>query len=135
MLLMHTNFMKSPTHHAYLVKRGFREMGIGMEVGPFQRWPAATVVTQQYGRTGTKAFLTGVAFTDNDGDHFYDVGEGLGGVKVKIVDLSQRLSYALRTNSAGGYQRSLPPGNFTVTFSGRGLVCFRGPSPENGFPN
>ena len=30
-------------------------------------------------------FLTGVAFDDRDGDRFYDVGEGLGGLTLTAV--------------------------------------------------
>jgi Ca2+-binding RTX toxin-like protein len=56
-----------------------------------------------------------VAFDDKDGDRFYDVGEGLGGLTVTAT--------STMTMDAGGYELALPAGSYTVTFSGGGFAA------------
>ena len=65
-------------------------------------------------------FLTGVAFDDKDGDHFYDVGEQLGGLTLTAVS-STGATYTTTTYGSGGYDLALPPATYTVTFSGAGI--------------
>jgi hypothetical protein len=77
------------------------------------------VVAQALGdRPGITPFVTGVVYYDLDGDQFYDLGEGIGGVTVRV---SGSPAYALTARS-GGY--SVPvsgAGPRTVTFSVPGL--------------
>ena len=110
---------RSPGHRTNILQDAFREAGIGLAEGEYKGSPGATA-TQDFARSGTGSFLTGVAFDDRDGDRFYDPGEGLGGVSVQISGGGQ--SWALTTWSAGGYQIKLPAGSYTVTFSGGGLA-------------
>ncbi|MBM6594713.1 CAP domain-containing protein [Microvirga pudoricolor] len=118
--LLHANLMNSPGHKANILNGAYREIGIGFETGEYQGWNGA-FATQNFARSGSSSILTGVSFDDKDGDRFYDVGEGLGGIAVRAVSASGA-TYATTTMSAGGYQMDLPAGTYTVTFSGGGIA-------------
>jgi Ca2+-binding RTX toxin-like protein len=118
--LLHTNLMNSPGHKANILNGTFREIGVGFDTGPYQSWDGA-FVTQNFARSGTEAFLTGVGLDDKDGDRFYDVGEGLGGLAVTAV--SSTGAFRRRAVSgAGGYSLALAAGTYAVTFSGNGFA-------------
>lgn len=117
--LLHTNLMNSSGHRANILNGSFREIGIGFEVGRFQGWDAG-MVTQNFAVSGNNLYLTGVAFDDLDGDRFYDVGEGLGGVTVTATNLATGASYSVGAASAGGYSLALTAGSYSVTFAGAG---------------
>jgi Ca2+-binding RTX toxin-like protein len=118
---MHVNLMNSPGHRANLLKSGFREVGIGIDIGKFQAWNAA-MVTQDFGVTAGDPYLLGVAFDDKDGDGSYDVGEGLGGATVRIsCDVTGRV-WTETTTAAGGYDIRLAAGTYRVSFFANGLA-------------
>jgi hypothetical protein len=81
---------------------------------------AAVAATEDFGRSGTLPFLTGVAFDDRNGDHFYNPGEGLGGVSVQARSGTGQI-WQTTTWDAGGYEIQLPAGVYQVTFSGGSL--------------
>ncbi|WP_201838981.1 CAP domain-containing protein [Microvirga zambiensis] len=116
--LLHRNLMNSAGHKANILNSAFREIGIGFQVGGYQSWDGA-FVTQNFARSGTKIFLTGVTMDDRDGDNFYDVGEGLSGLTITAVSAAGART-STKSQSAGGYSLSLDPGTYTVTFSGGG---------------
>lgn len=116
--LLHTNLMNSPGHKANILNGTYREIGIGFQTGAYQTWDGA-FVTQNFALSGTKVFLTGVTMDDKDGDHFYDVGEGLGGLTITAVSTTGA-STSTASQSAGGYSLALDPGTYTITFSGGG---------------
>lgn len=118
--LLHTNLMNSPGHKANILKGEFREIGIGFDTGPYQTWDGA-FVTQNFAKSGTSVFLTGVSMDDKDGDHFYDVGEGLDGLAVTAVS-STGARFSTTTESSGGYSLALAAGTYSVTFSGGGYA-------------
>ncbi|WP_262030294.1 CAP domain-containing protein [Microvirga sp. Mcv34] len=118
--LLHTNLMNSPGHKANILNGTFREIGIGFDTGAYQSWDAA-FVTQNFAKSGTAVFLTGVGMSDKDGDRFYDIGEGLGGLTVTAVS-STGAQYTTTTQSAGGYSLALAAGTYSVTFSGGGYT-------------
>jgi Ca2+-binding RTX toxin-like protein len=118
--LLHTNLMNSAGHRANLLNATFKEIGIGFEIGEYEGRESA-FVTQNFAQSGAGSLLTGVSFDDQDGDRFYDPGEGLAGITINAVDASGK-AYATSTMSAGGYQLDLPPGTYTVTFSGLGIA-------------
>jgi Ca2+-binding RTX toxin-like protein len=118
-LLLHQNLMNSPGHRANLLNDGFRQVGLGFEIGEYQGYQAA-FITQDFARSGAASYLTGVAFDDRDGDRFYDVGEGLGGLTVTVAGAGG--TFSTTTVSAGGYNLALPSGTYTVTFSGGGFA-------------
>jgi hypothetical protein len=84
------------------------------DVGPL-------VITGNYCEANTAAqnhynrFLVGTVWSDDDGDNFYDPGEGVGGVTV----LPDHGAYYAVTSDAGGYAVPITqPGTYEVTFSG-----------------
>ncbi|MEM7498834.1 MAG: CAP domain-containing protein [Pseudomonadota bacterium] len=110
-----------PGHRDTILNALYREVGIaelavpefGYEIGPNSH-------TQHFGRRfGTDAFLTGVVIDDGDGDRFYDIGEGLGGVTVTASGANG--TFTTTTWESGGYTLELAPGSYTLTFSGGGL--------------
>lgn len=115
-----------PGHRQAMMSSQFREVGIRIipetaqstQVGPL-------VVTQNFGNRVNfgDSWLLGVVYQDNDGDEFYSVGEGLGGVTVTAV--STFGTFVTNSLAEGGYQLALPAGTYTVTFSGGG---FGGPA-------
>ena len=118
--LLHTNLMNSPGHKANILNGTFREIGIGFDTGPYQTWDGA-FVTQNFAKSGGNVFLTGVGMDDKDGDRFYDIGEGLGGLAVTAVS-STGARYSTTTEGAGGYSLALAAGTYSVTFSGGGYA-------------
>lgn len=118
--LIHSNLMNSTGHRTNLLNGSYREIGIGLETGDFQGWNAA-MVTQNFARTATNPFLTGVAFDDKDGDRAYDVGEGLAGVTVTVTNGATGQVSTTTTGAAGGYDLELAAGSYRVTFSAPGL--------------
>jgi hypothetical protein len=86
------------------------------DVGPL-------VITGNYCDANTAAqnhynrFLVGTVWSDDDGDDFYDPGEGVGGVTV----MPDHGAYYAVTSDAGGYAVPITqPGIYEVTFSGGG---------------
>jgi Ca2+-binding RTX toxin-like protein len=118
--LLHTTLMGSTGHRANLLKADYREVGLGFEIGQFKTYQAA-MLTEDFAKSGTSSFLTGVAFDDNDGDHFYDPGEQLGGVTITATN-SGGTKFTTLTELAGGYDLALAPGTYSVVFSGGGIV-------------
>jgi serralysin len=118
-LLLHTNLMNSSGHRANILNANYREVGLGFEVGDYGGREGA-FVTEDFARSGSSTFLTGVAFDDMDGDRFYDVGEGLGGLTLTAVSTTGA-TYTTTTYGSGGYDLVLPPATYTVTFSGAGI--------------
>ncbi|HEY6563787.1 MAG TPA: SdrD B-like domain-containing protein, partial [Pirellulaceae bacterium] len=117
------NGIQNPAgHRDNIMDPNYTEIGIGIiqdsnpatTVGPY-------LVTQDFGRRGNygDARLLGVIYTDGDLDHFYDAGEGAGGLTVTIQNGA--LTYTTTTMDAGGYQAAVAPGTYTVSVSGGNL--------------
>ncbi len=94
----------------------YREIGIGIIHGG-AGWPdvGPIITTEDFGDAG-KTFILGVAYTDNNHNNFYDIGEGDSGVKITVTGGS----YYAVTSGSGGYAipYSGPNGSVTVTASG-----------------
>jgi Ca2+-binding RTX toxin-like protein len=80
----------------------------------------AAMVTEDFAKSGSTAFLTGVAYTDADGSDFYSVGEGRGGVQI-AAQLVGGATTTVTTDAPGGYDTKLGAGTYNVTMSGGGL--------------
>jgi len=99
------------------VNPGYTECGPGMIPYPQGSYPTHTgplVCTLDLGDAG-KHFILGVAYSDNNHNNFYDIGEGDSGVKITVSSGSY---YAI-TSGSGGY--AIPfsgSGSVTVTASG-----------------
>ena len=117
---LHDGLMNSSGHRANILNDNFKEAGIGFLTGQFGRWDAATV-TQNFARSGSDTFLTGVTIADGDGDGFYDLGEGRGGVTITATGADGR-SVSAVSGAAGDYALALDQGSYTVTFSKAGMA-------------
>ena len=104
-------------HRANIHNDSFREIGIGNKTSAETTIPSgnltatgAEIVTQDFAApsSGATPFITGVVYYDLNGNSFYDIGEGIGGVSVGVTGST---FYAV-TAASGGY--SVPvPGNGT----------------------
>ena len=65
----------------------------------------------------TDPFITGVVFDDSTGNGEYEPGGGLSGVTISVSN-----GGTTTTLDAGGYSLQVPPGVYTVTASGGGLL-------------
>ena len=112
----HTNLMNSPGHRANILEASFREIGIASVEGVFDGYDSL-MTTQNFGRSGTELFITGVAYAD-DGNTRYDYGEGYGGIRVEALSNGQVVASDV-TGVGGDFALELPAGTYTVTFDGR----------------
>jgi hypothetical protein len=102
-----------PGHRESIHDPEFRELGIGVVTGT-NGAVGPQVVTQNFGSSNQSRFVTGVVYYDFNGNKFYDAGEGIGGVTVRVPGSS---FYAV-TSSSGGYAVPAPnDGEHIVTFS------------------
>jgi uncharacterized protein YkwD len=119
-------------HRVNIHSGAYREVGVGVVWGR-----AGTVgpqlVTQDFGtRQGATPLVTGVAYYDLNGNGFYDVGEGIGGVTVTVDGAAH---HGVTANS-GGYAVPVPGnGTYTVRFDGSGLVAEGQTVEVTGFQN
>jgi Ca2+-binding RTX toxin-like protein len=113
-----TDGMQNPAGHRIdIMNAAYNEVGIAIvdetsastQVGP-------QVVTEDFGvRSGSRSFVTGVAYSDRDGDDFYSVGEGRGDLVVSDS------SGSITSYASGGYSLLKSAAATTVTLSGGGL--------------
>ena len=107
-----------PGHRENMLSPLFREVGVGVvdgvngTVGP-------QLVTQDFAtQTTSFPFITGVVYFDLNGNGFYDLGEGVGGV---MVNTPSSAYFAMTANS-GGYAIPVSSnGNYVLTFTAPGL--------------
>ncbi|WP_051294413.1 CAP domain-containing protein [Gemmobacter nectariphilus] len=105
----------SARHRSATLGADYREIGIGQQTGTQGGLPAS-IVTQNYAYSGTGLFLTGVAIRDSDGDRFYDIGEGRGGVVIGTATTAAAGGYALAL-SGGVQQITVQAGGVTTRFA------------------
>ena len=106
-------------HRLNLMNGDFREIGTGVYQGVFTSGTTsfnAVMATEDFAKSGTNVFLTGVAYTDGIvNDDFYTVGEGVGAYTITAVRASDNATFTTTTWTSGGYTLALPPGTYTVT--------------------
>ena len=61
----------------------FKEIGVGATAGRFGGYNSL-MVTQNFAPSGSATFVTGVAYNDANGDNFYSIGEGQGGITTEL---------------------------------------------------
>lgn len=103
-------------HRVAIMNPGYTQMGAGFTG---QAGTGALFLTEDFGAAPGNPFLLGVAYRDADGNNFYGIGEGLGGVTVTATGAAG--TFQTTTWDSGGYQMQLPAGTYTVTFSGGAL--------------
>ena len=84
------------------------------------------MTTEDFAKSGTGQFITGVAYFDANGDKFYSIGEGRGGVRMDARLLSSSAVTTVTTASAGGYGAKLASGDYELIFSGGGVTTAMG---------
>ncbi|QRM54903.1 CAP domain-containing protein [Sinorhizobium sp. BG8] len=109
----HKNLFLSAGHRENILEESFREIGIGQIAGKFTSGGTtynASMVTQNFAKSGSSIFLTGVIYNDTSGDDFYSVGEGRNDVRIS--------SEGKTTDSiaSGGYQMKVSAGTNSVAF-------------------
>jgi len=107
-------------HRLNLLNGQFQEIGMGVATGTFQSYNAV-MATQDFARSGNEVFLTGVSYTDANGNNFYDPGEGLGSITITATRASDQAQFSTTTWAAGGYTLPLTAGAYSVTATGTGL--------------
>lgn len=107
-------------HRLNLLDDHFKEIGVGAATGVFQGYNAV-LTSQDFAAESGNSFLTGVAFTDAAGTHFYKPGEGLGSITITATRASDQAVFTTTTWAAGGYSLALAPGTYEVAASGAGL--------------
>jgi len=110
----HEDLVQSAGHRSVMMRDRYSEIGVGQQIGEFQGF-TASMITENFADAG-RTFLTGVAIDDNDGDDFYDVGEGLGSITVTATGSAG--TFTTTTWSSGGYTLEVGAGTYDVTFSG-----------------
>jgi serralysin len=114
---IHQNLFLSSGHRANILKSDFREIGLGNLTGDYGGYNAL-MVTQDFAKSGSNIFLTGVTYNDFVlEDDFYTIGEGLGEITITAVRQSDNTSYSTLSLMAGGYQMALSAGTYDVSFS------------------
>jgi hypothetical protein len=108
-------------HRVTLMNGDLQEIGISSLQGSFLGYNAV-MTTQDFAYSATSGpFITGVAYTDAiANDNFYTVGEGIGGVTVTAVDITNNANtFTTTTWNTGGYSLAVNPNaTYDVTFSG-----------------
>ncbi|HEY7690589.1 MAG TPA: CAP domain-containing protein, partial [Dongiaceae bacterium] len=123
-LTQHESLFRSPGHRENLLGDDYKEAGMGVRTGVFEGYNAS-MVTENFAYSGTGQFLTGVAYFDANGDNFYSVGEGRGGLRIDARSASGAVT-TMTTASAGGYQSKLASGTYDITITGTGLSAALG---------
>jgi uncharacterized protein YkwD len=110
-------------HRLAIMSDTYSDIGISVleetnpstSVGPY-------LVTQNFGtlQGGSPMQLLGVFIKDADGDGFYDIGEGRGGITVTATGATG--TFTTTTWASGGYQMELAAGSYTVVFSGDSIT-------------
>ena len=118
-----TGIQNPAGHRDLIMDERMREIGIGIvpdtssdtRVGPL-------VVTEHFAVANNKGpFLTGVAYTDNDGDAFYTPGEGLGEITIVATRVLSGTEFITTTWASGGYTLDLFPSDYEIVASGPGI--------------
>ena len=121
----HEGLFDSAPHRLNILSDNFREIGIGIKQGQFlfSDFPSplnSVDATQNFARTGSDVFITGVAITDANGNNFYDVGEQRAGIVVSARQAGASVD-SDTTGTAGGYGIGVAAGAYQVQFHGGSL--------------
>ncbi len=110
----HFGLFRSSGHRSNLMNANYSEGGMAQEVGQFTAGGTtynASMLTEMFGSRTGAAFVTGVVYNDTNGDRFYSIGEGAGGVSISS-------GVSATSAAAGGYGLQLANGLKTVAIGG-----------------
>jgi RTX calcium-binding nonapeptide repeat (4 copies) len=136
------NLFLSESHRTNTLSEDFREVGTGIVSGVYTITDPdfgtvnfnAVMATENFGTTGSKTYVSGVAITDANGNNFYDIGEARSGITVTVTTAGAANVTDI-TEVAGGYSAAVNSGSHTVTFSGGGLAAPVSVTVDNGAAN
>ncbi len=114
----HKGLFESPGHRVNILNANFREIGVGQKQGYFSANGnnyLASMLTQNFARSGSSYYLTGVVYNDTNNNDFYDVGEGMSGVTISFNGKSYPV-YA-----TGAYTIPLSNGSYDLAVTGDSL--------------
>lgn len=114
----HEGLFKSPGHRVNILNGNFRELGVGQKQGYFftdGNNYLSSMLTQNFARSGSSYYLTGVVYSDTNNNDFYDVGEGMSGVTISFNGKSYPV-YA-----TGAYTIPVSNGTYNLTITGDAL--------------
>ncbi len=96
----------------------YDQIGPGFGVDPESGEIFYTVLFGDPG-PGSTARLLGVVYDDSDGDGFYSIGEGAGGVRIDVAAAGdpETVVGTFTTDEVGNYQLELGDGSWIVTFT------------------
>ena len=108
---LHTNF--DSTFH-------YDEFGPGFaftDIGPYFDFYTELFGVPPASQTGK--YILGVVYDDANGNDFYNIGEGLGNVRVDVTPLGDLFTVVASyiTDAAGNYQMRVPAGQYHVVFT------------------
>ena len=107
----------SAGHRVNTLNPGVAEIGVAQAEGRFTSNGTsfnASILTENFAKTGTAVFITGVAYRDTDSNRFYSMGEGRNDTWVSAD--SARVTSA----AAGGYQIGVDADARTIVSLGQG---------------
>jgi hypothetical protein len=110
--------MNPPGHRNNIMNPLLSLVGVGLANQQPGHVNGPLLITEDYASVynGGPPYLVGVAYSDTNGNGFYDPGEGLSGVTVSVSGANG--TFTTTTTATGGYQLQLPAGTYTATFSG-----------------
>lgn len=103
----HKGLFLSEGHRANMLASDFREIGVAQVAGKYTSGQTynTSMLTENFARSGSKVFVTGVIYDDKDGNDFYSIGEGRDGARIsaqgKKVSSQDAGGYALALNENG----------------------------------
>jgi Ca2+-binding RTX toxin-like protein len=110
---------RSAGHRANTLNANFAEIGMAQVEGRFTQNNNtfnASILTENFARSGTEVFITGVAYRDTDNNRFYGIGEGRGDIWV-AADAPR-----ITTAAAGGYSTAVNTDATTEVSVGWGMT-------------
>jgi hypothetical protein len=111
----HEGLFRSPGHRENILNASFRELGVGQKQGHFftdGNNYLSSMLTQNFARSGSSYYLTGVVYSDNNNNDFYDVGEGLSGITITFNGKSYPVY------GTGAYTIPISNGTYNITVTG-----------------
>jgi hypothetical protein len=107
-----------PGHRNSMFNKDFREVGMGVTLGRNGSVGPQLITQDLATLPANLPFITGVVYYDFNGNGFYDLGEGIGGV---TVDVPGSAYYAVTADSGGYAVPVTTNGVYSVSFSAGGL--------------
>lgn len=111
----HEGLFRSAGHRLNILQADFRELGVGQREGYFIDRGVnylSSMLTQNFARSGSSYYLTGVVYSDTNNNDFYDVGEGLSGITISFNGKSYP------AYNTGAYSIPVSNGTYSITVTG-----------------